>query len=214
VAFTPLAVVATVGDHLGMHTEILIYHGFDELDAIGPFEVLGAAGFDVALVTADDDTAVVTAHGASILAKRRLSVRCDLLVVPGGSWAARKPQGAWAEAQRGVLPRAIAERHAAGVQIASVCTGAMLLATAGLLEGRPATTHHAALDDLEAAGANVLRDARVVDDGDIITSAGVTAGIDMALWLVEREKGPEAAEAGERRIEHRRDRSVWQAARS
>jgi transcriptional regulator GlxA family with amidase domain len=135
-------------------------------------------------------------------------------VVPGGSWATRRPKGAWAEAQRGVLPRAIADRHAAGARLATVCTGAMLAATAGLLRGRPATTHHVALDELEAAGADVIRDARVVDDGDIVTSAGVTAGIDMALWLVEQEAGPEAAAAGAERIEHRRDGSVWQAARS
>ena len=85
---------------------------------------------------------------------------------------------------------------------------------AGLLNGRPATTHHDAFDDLEAAGARVLRDARVVDDGDIVSSGGVMAGIDMALWLVEQELGPEVAAAGEQRIEHRRDRRVWQAARA
>jgi transcriptional regulator GlxA family with amidase domain len=213
-AFPPLTVFALIGDHLGMHTEILIYDGFDELDAIGPFEVLAAAGFDVSLVTADDAAPVETAHGATIVPRRRLSDSCDLLVVPGGSWGSRKPRGAWAEAQRGVVPGEIARRHAAGVRLASVCTGAMLLATAGLLKGRPATTHHSALDDLEAAGANVLRDARVVDDGDIVTSAGVTAGIDMALWLVEAERGAETAAAGERRIEHRRDRSVWHEAGS
>jgi transcriptional regulator GlxA family with amidase domain len=197
-----------------MRTEILIYDGFDELDAIAPFEVLAAAGLDVALVTADDAKPVITAHGATIVPHRMLSDRCDLLVVPGGSWASRRPRGAWAEAQRGVLPAEIAERHAAGARLATVCTGAMLAATAGLLRGRPATTHHVAFDELEAAGAEVIRDARVVDDGDIVTSAGVTAGIDMALWLVEQEVGPEAAAEGAKRIEHHRDRSVWQAARS
>lgn len=197
-----------------MRTDILIYHGFDELDAIGPYEVLGAAGIDVALVTAEAPEPVVTAHGATIVPHRQLSDDCDLLLVPGGSWVSRKPQGAWAEAQRGVLPEAIAKRHAAGKRIASVCTGAMLLATAGLLKDRPATTHHDAFDELEATGANVIRDARVVDDGDIVTSGGVTAGIDMALWLVEQEVGPDAAAAGEDRIEHRRDPSVWRAAQA
>ena len=65
----------------------------------------------------------------------------------------------------------------------SVCTGAMLLAEAGILAGRRAITHHGAIEDLRAAGADVQDGARFVDEGDIITSAGVTAGIDMALYL-------------------------------
>lgn len=194
-----------------MRTDILMFDGFDELDAIGLYEVLGAAGIDVALVTAETPAPVVTAHGATIVPHRRLSDDCDLLIVPGGSWVTRKPRGVWAEAQRGVLPAAVVRRHAAGVRLASVCTGAMLLATAGLLKGRPATTHHDAFDELEDMGTTVIRDARVVDDGDIVTSAGVTSGIDMALWLVEHAVGPKAAAAGADRIEHRRDPSVWRA---
>jgi transcriptional regulator GlxA family with amidase domain len=79
----------------------------------------------------------------------------------------------------------------------------MLLAEAGLLRGRPATTHHSTLDQLPAYGAHLI-DARVVDDGDLITSAGVTAGLDLALWLVEREAGPQIAEEVATEIE--RDR--------
>jgi transcriptional regulator GlxA family with amidase domain len=89
--------------------------------------------------------------------------------------------------------------------IASVCTGAMALAAAGLLEGRRATTHHAALEDLRRSGADVV-DARVVDDGDIVSCGGVTSGIDLALWLVERFAGDEVADRVARDIEHDRVR--------
>jgi transcriptional regulator GlxA family with amidase domain len=109
--------------------------------------------------------------------------------------------GAWTEAQRGVIPAALKARHAAGRRIGAVCTGAMLLAEAGLLRGRRATTHHDALNDLAAAGADVVTGARFVDDGDIVTAAGVTSGIDLALWLVERELGAEAAAAQAAEIE-------------
>jgi transcriptional regulator GlxA family with amidase domain len=194
-----------------MRTEILLYDGFDELDAFGPFEVLSNGGFEPRFVTLGGAESVTASHGARVLVDGALSDAAELVVVPGGGWGDRAPQGAWAEAQRGDLPRAIAERHRGGATIASVCTGAMLLASAGLLKGRPAVTHHVALDDLEEAGADVKRDARVVDDGDILTAGGVTSGIDLALWIVERERGAEAADATAREIEHTR-RDVLRAA--
>jgi transcriptional regulator GlxA family with amidase domain len=194
-----------VRDDAGMIIEILLFDGFDELDAVGPWEVLANAAqarddVDVALVAAEGARTVRASHGLEVLAHRELSERPDLLVVPGGGWGDRAPQGAWAEVQRGALPRAIAARHAAGTTVASVCTGALLVAAAGLLDGRPATTHHTALDDLAELGARVVRD-RVVDDGDILSAAGVTSGIDLALYLVERRLGTELAAAGAREIE-------------
>jgi transcriptional regulator GlxA family with amidase domain len=197
-----------------MHTEILIYDGFEELDAIGPYDVLQRAGFDVAFATAEPIDRIEASRGTIVVPHRELSEHLDLLIVPGGPYTDRPPRGTWAEEQRGMLAPAIAARHAAGATVASVCTGAFLLAAAGLLDGRPATTHHDNLDDLEGKAAPVIRDARVVDDGDIVTSAGVTSGIDMALWLAEKHKGPEAADRAAAGMEYRRDRSVWQAARS
>jgi transcriptional regulator GlxA family with amidase domain len=194
-----------------MRTEILIYDGFDELDAFGPYEVLAEAGFDVALVTHPATDRVVTARGAIVVPHRQLSYRAELLVVPGGGWTRRPPKGAWAEVQRGVLPPVIAQRHAAGARIASVCTGAFLVAAGGLLEGRPAITHWEDVDDLERMGIRVIRDARVVDDGDIISAGGVTSGLDLALWIVEQEKGREAAADIAVEIEHRRDERIWRA---
>jgi transcriptional regulator GlxA family with amidase domain len=197
-----------------MHTEILIYDGFEELDAIGPYDVLQRAGFDVAYVTAEPTDRIVASRGTIVVPHRELSEHVELLIVPGGPYTGRPPRGTWAEEQRGELAPAIAARHAAGATVASVCTGAFLLAAGGLLDGRPATTHHDNLDDLEGKAAQVIRDARVVDDGDIVTSAGVTSGIDMALWLAEKHKGSEAADRAAAGMEYRRDRSVWQAARS
>jgi transcriptional regulator GlxA family with amidase domain len=84
----------------------------------------------------------------------------------------------------------------------------MLLAEAGLLTGRPAITHHSAIEDLKGFGVNVIEGARVVDDGDLITAAGVTSGIDLALHLVARELGTEAAQAAADEIEHRWDRDA------
>jgi transcriptional regulator GlxA family with amidase domain len=128
----------------------------------------------------------------------------DLVLVPGGGWNDGSPQGARAEARRGDIPRALAARHAAGRRVGSVCTGAMLLAEAGILEGRRAITHHSAIEDLRGCGVDVVDGARVVDEGDIITAAGVTSGLDLALHVIEQELGEAAAERAAREIEHTR----------
>lgn len=177
--------------------EIVVFDGFDELDAIGPYEVLvNAAGLGadlrVRLVTLEPAEEVVGSHGLRVRPDGVLEGRPNLVVVPGGGWNDQAEKGAWAEAQRGTLPEAIARLHGAGSTVAAVCTGGMLLSAAGLLRGRPATTHHGALEELREAGAEVV-EARVVDDGDIVTAGGVTSGIDLALWLVEREFGEELA---------------------
>lgn len=184
------------------NTEILAFDGFDELDVVAPFEILTSAGFEVRLVTATPCETVRGAYGLTVRPDGVLSDRPDLLVVSGGGWVSNAPQGARAEVRRGVLPVAIAERHAAGSVVAGVCSGAMLLAAAGLLRGRPAVTHHLVLDDLREYGADVRPEARVVDDGDVVTCGGVTSGIDMALHLIAREFGQEAAANTAARIEH------------
>lgn len=195
-----------------MHTEILIYDHFEELDALGPYDVLRKAGFDVALATAEPTDRIVAGNGTIVVPHRDLSERVELLIVPGGPWTKRGPRGTWNEVRRGVLPPVIAARHAAGATVASVCTGAFLLAAGGLLAGRPATTHHDDFDDLEGKAARVIRDVRVVDDGDIITAGGVTAGLDMALWLAEKHAGRELADQVAAELEYRRDERVWRAA--
>jgi transcriptional regulator GlxA family with amidase domain len=196
-----------------MRIEILLYDGFDELDALGPYEVLrnaavGGADVDTELVGANGAGEVVASHGARLVVERGLSGRADVVIVPGGGWNDRAARGARAEAERGDLPRALRAERERGAALASVCTGGMLLAAAGLTDGRPATTHHGALDELRASGAQVVPE-RVVDDGDLVTSGGVTSGLDMALWLVEREFGAPLADGIAREMEHERRRGVW-----
>ncbi|WP_432126447.1 DJ-1/PfpI family protein [Streptomyces sp. bgisy082] len=96
------------------------------------------------------------------------------------------------------------------ITVATVCGGSLVLAMAGLLEGRHATTHHLGLDMLDATGAHAIR-ARVVDDGDLITGSGVTSGLDLGLYLLERELGPRIAHAVEELFAHERRGTVWRA---
>jgi transcriptional regulator GlxA family with amidase domain len=187
---------------------ILLYDGFDELDAVGPYEVLrnaarGGVELTVELVTREPAERVTAGHGLAIEPQGVLDSSYDLVIVPGGGWSERAETGARGEAQRGDLPAAIRRARDGGATVASVCTGAMLLAAAGLTHGRRATTHRSALGDLKSGGAEVVEE-RVVDDGDLITAGGVTAGIDMALWLVERHYGRALADAIAREMEHER----------
>ncbi|HZC14831.1 MAG TPA: DJ-1/PfpI family protein [Thermoleophilaceae bacterium] len=183
-----------------MNAEILLFDGFDELDAMGPWEVLGGLAqlredVTARLVTLEGARPVKADHGAMIAAHGALSERPDVLIVPGGGWLDRTPEGAWAQAERGEIPAAIAARHAAGTTVASVCTGALLVARSGILDGRRATTNPQALDDLRGHGGVEVIEARVVDDGDILTAGAPVCGIDLALRILERFEGSELADA-------------------
>jgi transcriptional regulator GlxA family with amidase domain len=198
-----------------MRIEIPIYDGFDDLDAFAPHELMSTAGmihrgdWSVALVHLDGAERVVSGHGTVVSPAGRLSERPDLVIVPGGGWTAFDKPGARAEYDRGALPAAIARMHAAGTTVASVCSGAMLLEKAGLLAGRPATTHWNSMEDLRAGGAEIVDGARVVDDGDILTCGGVTSGLDLSLWIIERELGPEVAATAAHWVEYERRGTVW-----
>jgi transcriptional regulator GlxA family with amidase domain len=197
-----------------MHVQILMFQGVEELDAIGPYEVFAyarrlGAPVDPVLVAAGESGPVVARHGTEITVGAGWSPEsADVVVVPGGGYADRSPQGVWAEIQRGKLPAVLRAAPRPGLIMASVCSGAMLLSAAGLTKGRPCTTHRSALQDLDAEGANLV-DARVVDDGDLVTAGGVTSGLDLALWLLERELGAELAVAVEQQLEYERRGTVW-----
>ena len=182
-------------------TEIVVFDGFDDLDAIAPLEILVAAGFPARVVRpAAHPSTVRSAHGLVLEVTGVLGKAPGLVVVPGGGWLDR---GAGVRDQcEGALPASVAALHDAGTVIASVCTGAMLLARAGLLTGRPAVTNRQALDDLVAAGADVRGAARVVDDGSVVTAGGPAAGIDLAIRLVARFAGEDAGRAAAARLEH------------
>lgn len=190
-----------------MDVTIVLFEGFDELDAIGPYEVFAnaadaGADLTVSLRTLAETDRVRASHGLRVEPDGVLADQSpDLVVVPGGAWNTRGAVGAWAEAERGDVPDALGSLHEAGATIAGVCTGGMLLARAGLLDGRPAVTHGGALDDLEATAARVV-DARVVDAGEILTAGGVTAGLDLAFHIVEREFGSDTATAVSTEMEY------------
>jgi transcriptional regulator GlxA family with amidase domain len=211
-----------------MHVAIVLFDGFDNLDAIGPFEVFShaktfGADVEVGLYALDDQAVVTSSHGLrvetdGVLGREDAEITTqgdgsrpeqpDIVVVPGGGW--NSEGGVWREAQRGRLPDLLGDLSAAGATVASVCTGGMLLAHAGLVDGQPAVTHQSALDDLRDAGATVV-DARVVDDGNILTAGGVTAGIDLALHLVEREWGTDIAERVAAEMEYDRSEDVYRS---
>ncbi len=185
-------------------TEIVFFDGFDDLDAIAPLEILHGAGFPIrAVAVAGSPRTVSSAHGLQIEITESLSRSPGLVVLPGGGWRDGSPVGVRAQC-RGALPRRLAELHDGGTVLASVCTGAMLLAAAGLLRARPAVTNRIALDDLGAAGAEVKPGARVVDAGLVITCGGPAAGLDLALHLVERFRGADVAAIAAERLEHER----------
>jgi transcriptional regulator GlxA family with amidase domain len=194
-----------------MRVDLVVFEGVEELDVFGPYEVLrlGAAmGADLqcSLVSNRHEGLIHAAHGARFAADAPFEPGAEVLVVPGGGWVSRRATGAFAEAERGELLTQLASSRSLGTRlVAGVCTGTMLLARAGLTRGRRATTHHSAQEELAALGAEVVG-ARVVDDGDLVTCGGVTSGIDLALWLLEREFSPVIAEKVATEIEYRPER--------
>lgn len=198
-----------------MRVAIVVYDGFDELDALGPYEVLrnaelGGATLEALLVSPRPAQRVRGSHGLTVVPQGSLGDGgFELVIVPGGGWNDRAEVGARAEVERGELPGALNRLHEGGASLASVCTGGMVVAATGLLRGRPATTHHGAVDELREQGARVV-DARVVDDGDLLSCGGVVAGIDLALWIVERNWGRPLADAIAREMEHERRGPVWE----
>jgi len=173
-----------------MRIAIGLYDCFTSLDAMGPFQVLSSLpGAEVTFVAAK--AGPVTDDSGFLTVTARASFdelpNPDILLVPGGvttrTLVPDHPIVAW-----------IARAHETTMWTTSVCTGALLLAGAGVLNGVDATTHWAAFDDLAQLGANPVRE-RVVRRGKIVTGAGVSAGIDMALTLAAEIAGPDFARA-------------------
>lgn len=187
---------------------VLVYDGFSAADGIGAYDVFATAArrgapVDGALVAVGDDGEVTADDGMTVEPDRIVDPADppDVLIVPGGGWNKRAADGAWAEAQRPPTVAAIRRCHENGALVASICTGSMLLAEAGLTNGRRAVTHPATMGELAETGAETV-DARIVDDGDVVTAAGDDAGIDLALWVLEREWGPANSESVADMIEY------------
>jgi transcriptional regulator GlxA family with amidase domain len=197
-----------------MRIEIVVFEGFDALDVVAPWEVFARAGsldsgLDVAVVRVDGPPLVSAANGLQLHVVDELGTP-DALFVPGGSWVDGTDTGVPREIRRGTLPRIIAGLLPSAQWVASVCTGALLLGEAGILRNRNATTNPAALKELSKYGA-VVRQNRVVDDGNVATAGAVTAGIDLALWLVQRELGESVAGTVARAIAYPMPTDLWRA---
>ncbi|WP_375430133.1 DJ-1/PfpI family protein [uncultured Friedmanniella sp.] len=184
---------------------ILLFDGFEELDAVGPWEVLSTwtqghpeDGYAVFCLSRDGGP-VTGAKGLGVQAHHSYADAppLEVLVYPGGhgtrTHLSDSAQMDWVRSQRSTVPL-----------MTSVCTGSLVFAAAGLLTSRPATTHWSALPELLQLDPTIeLRpDDRFVDDGDVVTAAGVSAGIDMALHLVDRLAGTERAREVRRDIQY------------
>ncbi|MFI1607289.1 DJ-1/PfpI family protein [Streptomyces griseofuscus] len=221
-----------------MHVQIVLFDGFDPLDVIAPYEVLYAGGtategaVSVELACAQGPRDVISGTGGLVLrATAALDPkRADMILVPGASGRVGEPgevpqeeagAGEWKQDEfipvllgrtlTTELPTLLKQAmDDPDVTVAAVCGGSLVLAMAGLLEDRHAITHHMGLDLLDAAGAHAVS-ARVVDDGDLITGAGVTSGLDLGLYLLERAAGPRIAHAVEELFAYERRGTVWRA---
>jgi transcriptional regulator GlxA family with amidase domain len=184
---------------------VALFEGAEELDWAGPWEVLAAwaqqwpdDGVRV-LTLAREGGTITCAKGLRVVPEEKWATAppLDVLVYPGGLGTRRElGDEAVLDWVRGLA--------AGGTVVASVCTGSLVLAAAGLLDGKPATTHWESLDLLPTLGREieVRPDDRFVDTGDVITAAGVSAGIDMALHLVVRLHSPERAREVRRYIQY------------
>jgi transcriptional regulator GlxA family with amidase domain len=212
-----------------MLAQIVLYDGFDPLDALLPYEVLAAGG---ALSGGKVEAELVSAEGPrevrSGFEAIRLSAsaaldpsRADVIVVPGAAGSLPDGDEPAEDSILGYLQRAVGSALTGlmadaldrrGVTVTTVCGGSMLLAMAGLIKGRAATTNHfgPGLAMLAETGVNAI-DARLVDDGDLITAAGVSSGLDLGLYLLERDLGPQVAHTVGQLFEHERRGTVWRA---
>lgn len=184
---------------------IILFAGVEELDWVGPWEVLAAwartwSGDGVSVFTvADEDGVITCANGARVLPDHtwETAPAFDVVVWPGGP-------GVSAQLGRDAVRSRLREARQAGVLVTSVCTGSLVLADAGVLDGRPATTYWASMEQLTSLGTGIepRPDARFVDDGEVVTAAGVSAGIDMALHLVRRLHSEQRAREVRRHIQY------------
>jgi transcriptional regulator GlxA family with amidase domain len=187
-----------------LRVAILLFDEVEVLDFAGPFEVFAVArpagepAFEVITVALRSGP-VVARNGLTVLPTCTPDTLgpVDILVVPGGLGTRR-------ELQNPAMIDFIRATSASAALTLSVCTGAMLLAAAGLLEGLAATTHWAAMEELRAldSGAELHPEARIVDNGALITAAGVSAGIDAALHVVARLHGEAAAQQTARYMQY------------
>ncbi|HSZ14355.1 MAG TPA: DJ-1/PfpI family protein [Solirubrobacteraceae bacterium] len=180
-----------------MNVAIVLYDKFTALDAIGPYEVLSRLPGATVTFVAVEPGPVRTDNGMlTLLVERSLEQagQPDIVLVPGGPGEVTQRAG-------GVVLEWLREVDRTSTWTTSVCTGSLILAAAGLLDGKRATGHWLAMDELRRLGAEAVSE-RVVFDGKLVTAAGVSAGIDMALTLAARIAGDTVAQAIQLGIEY------------
>jgi transcriptional regulator GlxA family with amidase domain len=177
---------------------IVVYPGYTALDFIGPYEVLRNLP-DAEVRFLWHEPGPIAADSGVLLIGATHSFdetpSPDVILVPGGMTTME-------HARDQKLLDWLRRAHETATWTASVCSGSVILAAAGLLEGRRATSHWAALPALKGYGATAVNDERIVHEGDIVTSAGVSAGIDLAMWLAGRIVGEDRAKAIQLIIEY------------
>jgi len=177
---------------------ILLYQGVTSLDAVGPWEVLSRMPNTEVRFVAKEAGPVTTEGGALLLGASHTiaeTLSPDLVLVPGGTTT----PGQMVDDEVLDWLRKVSETT---TWTASVCTGALILGAAGILKGLPATTHWYKMGVLRILGAKPEPDQRIVRSGKIVTAAGVSSGIDLALWLAGEIAGRERAEAIQLVIEY------------
>ena len=176
---------------------ILLYDRITALDAIGPYEVLGRLpGWTLTFVAAEQGPVQTDNGRLTLVAERSIDAlpSPEIVLVPGGP-------GEVAARAGGPALEWLRSAHETTTWTTSVCTGSLILAAAGLLEGKRATSHWLAMDQLRKLGATPTSE-RVVFDGKLVTAAGVSAGIDMALTLAAQIAGDDVARAIQLSIEY------------
>jgi putative intracellular protease/amidase len=177
---------------------IVVYPGFTALDFIGPYEVLHRLP-DTEVRFLWHQPGPITADSASLVIGATHSFdetpSPDIILVPGGPTTVE-------HARDEKLLDWVRTAHRTATWTTSVCSGSLILAAAGLLDGKRATSHWSVLSLLKTLGVKAVGDERVVHEGDIVTSAGVSAGIDLALWLAGEIGGEERAKAIQLGIEY------------
>ncbi|MGH2898303.1 MAG: DJ-1/PfpI family protein, partial [Solirubrobacteraceae bacterium] len=182
-------------------TGMLIFNDAEELDFVGPWEVLTMAQRfapdDRVVTIAQSLEPIRAAKGMRILPDHSFddAPQLDVVLVPGGMGTRR-------EVSNPVLIEWLRKTGARCTWVTSVCTGSLLLHEAGFADGRRITTHWSFVASLRERGANVLENVRYVRDGNLVTAAGVSAGIDMALWLVGQIHGVPIARQVQRAMEY------------
>mgnify|MGYP006368136439 FL=1 len=188
---------------------VVLFEGVEELDFVGPWEVFTMAG----LVTRGDVTAFTVAERAGLVkCAKGLQVvaefafedcpKADIVLVPGGL-ATR------VEVDNPEMIAFLSKMDARAEYTTSVCTGALLLEKAGILKGLRATTHWGSISELKATGTETIENTRFVDNGRVITSSGVSAGIDMSRHRVGKIWGTEVAKATRKYMEYYPEPPAW-----